>query len=147
MIKSISVAVLGSVLVLGACAETATQAPVADRSKPAPSANIAKNAEVAARGLFAGQSDVKTFGSVSLGKTGNGWVVILNEDFRYGGSEAPKVGLGNNGYKTELAGLSSFKGRQVYAIPASVNVDEVSEVWIWDAAGKKGTGLASLVKN
>lgn len=147
MIKFISTAMLGAALMLGACAETATQAPVVDRSKPAPSAKIAKNAEIAAKGLFAGQSDVKTFGSASLGKTGNGWFVILNDDFRYGGSEAPKVGLGNNGYKTELARLSSFKGRQVYAIPASVNIDEVSEIWIWDAAGKKGTGLASLVKN
>lgn len=146
MLKQTAIAV--SVLaILGACAEQQeAAAPAVDRSAPAPSANIAQNAAIATKGLFAGQNDHKTFGTASIGQTSYGMVVILGDDFRFDGSANPRVGLGNNGYASEVAALASYKGRQVYAIPASINLDDVNEVWIWDADAKKGLGVAKLIK-
>ncbi len=148
--KYAALAAVTSVSLLAACETLETaEAPATatiDRSAPAVSASIAKNAEISYKGLFGGKSDHKTFGTATIGKSGERWVVILGEDFRFDGAPDPHVALGKDGYNpdAELATLSSYKGRQVYALPADLDPAEFNEVWLWCNQFNVPLGVAQL---
>ncbi len=103
---------------------------------------------VAATGTFTGASDHITTGGVSIIKTaGGGAVVILDKDFSLDGAPDPRVGFGVDGKyvdASDLGVLTSKDGLQVYFVPASVNVDDFNEVYIWCRKFSVPLGVAAL---
>lgn len=143
MRTSVIAAAIG-LLALGACAQgptIATNAPV-----QAIAASEAANASVTAMGTFVGKSKHITTGHASIGRLGDQWVVILDDDFMFDGAPDPHVALGSDGYRKDasLALLSSNSGKQVYAIPASLDVANFNEVWIWCDKFAVPLGVAKL---
>ena len=103
---------------------------------------------VAATGTFTGASDHITTGGVSIIKTSNGGaVVILDSNFSLDGAPDPKVGFGVDGKfiaASDLGELTKKDGLQVYVVPASVNVDDFNEVYIWCEEFAVPLGVAAL---
>ena len=100
----------------------------------------------AGTGSFTGLSNHVTKGEVSVVKTDAGWEVHLKDSFWFDGAPDPHVALGNNGYdkNASLALLSSNNGKQVYAIPASMDVADFNEIWIWCNKFAVPLGVAKL---
>ncbi|MEL6998210.1 MAG: DM13 domain-containing protein [Pseudomonadota bacterium] len=130
-------------LLVSACAPAAQKAQT-----PAPSVTLAQAADAAvtARGTFVGKSKHVTTGHAAIGRVGTQWVVILEDDFTFDGAPDPHVALGNNGYNKDarLALLSSNSGKQVYAIPAGLDVAQFNEIWIWCKKFSVPLGVATL---
>ncbi len=99
-------------------------------------------------GTFTGASDHITTGGVTIVKTaGGGAVVILDENFSLDGAPDPRVGFGTNGVyadASDLGELTQKEGLQVYIVPASVNVDDFNEVYIWCRQFAVPLGVAAL---
>ena len=103
---------------------------------------------VEAMGTFEGASNHITTGGVSIIKTaGGGAVVILDADFSLDGAPDPHVGFGTDGTYAEASDigmLSSNSGLQVFVVPASVNVDDFNEVYIWCSDVGVPLGVAAI---
>lgn len=129
-----------SVIVLGACA--------ADAPKTASPASAAASVEKlrTASGTFVGKSNHVTTGGASIARADGKWVVVLEDDFFFDGAPDPHVALGSNGYRKDasLALLESNNGQQVYEIPASLDVADFNEIWIWCDQFAVPLGVASL---
>ncbi len=96
--------------------------------------SVASADEDLASGTFKGASGYSTSGSVTVVKTSDGIQVVLGEDFKFSGAPDARVGFGKNGKydsKSHLELLRSNKGRQVYAVPASLDIDGYNEIYIW----------------
>ncbi len=67
---------------------------------------------VLASGTFHGQSGHAASGGVSVVKTANGTLVVLEPDFEFDGAPDPKLGFGKNGYvkSTQFSALKSNSG-------------------------------------
>lgn len=104
--------------------------------------------ETIATGTFTGANDHITTGGVSVVKTANGGaVVILDTDFSLDGAPAPSVGFGKDGEYVAVSDLGTLEentGLQVFVVPASVNVDDFNEVYIWCDDFTVSLGVASL---
>ncbi|RED53474.1 DM13 domain-containing protein [Aestuariispira insulae] len=89
--------------------------------------------EILGQGQFSGKSSHETRGGVTLEKGANGFSVILQDDFFHDGAPDPKVVIGrtDNGERVQLSHLKANSGRQVYPIPADLDVSAYDEVWIW----------------
>lgn len=141
MFKSAFAAMAVVALTLGACA-----GPTAKTSASAPAAASAEGARITAAGGFEGRSKHITTGAGSIARLNGQWVVILGKDFSFDGAPDPKVALGANGYRKDatLAKLASNTGQQVYAIPASLDVADFNEIWIWCNKFTVPLGVAKL---
>ena len=99
-------------------------------------------------GSFTGASDHITTGGVKIIKTADGGaVVILDSDFSLDGAPDPRVAFGTDGKYVEasnLGVLQNLKGLQIYRVPATVNVDDFNEVYIWCSKFCVPLGVASL---
>jgi len=99
-------------------------------------------------GSFTGASDHITTGGVKVIKTADGGaVVILDSDFSLDGAPDPRVAFGSDGKYAEpsnLGVLQNLKGLQIYRVPATVNVDDYNEVYIWCSKFGVSLGVASL---
>lgn len=104
--------------------------------------------KIAAKGSFKGASDHITTGGVSIVKTANGGaVVILDSNFSLDGAPDPRVGFGKDGKfvdASDLGALTQKEGLQAYIVPASVNVDDFNEVYIWCKKFAVPLGVASI---
>ena len=99
-------------------------------------------------GTFTGASDHITTGGVSVIKTADGGaVVVLDRDFSLDGAPDPRVGFGKDGTyvdASDLGELTKKDGLQAYIVPASVNVDDFNEVYIWCREFSVPLGVAGL---
>ena len=103
--------------------------------------------EAVAKGQFVGKSDHITTGEVTIKKVANGYLVKLGKDFSLDGAPAPRVGFGKDGKydtKSQLGELVSNTGKQVYLIPADVNVSDYNEIYIWCEKFSVPLGVAAL---
>jgi hypothetical protein len=111
---------------------------------------IASADQLAASGAFSGTNDHITTGDVSIVRTADGGaVVILDSNFSLDGAPDPSVGFGNDGEyiaATDLGDLTQHNGLQVFIVPASVNVDDFNEVYIWCDKFSVSLGVAPLNK-
>jgi len=76
-----------------------------------------------------------------------GAVVILDSNFSLDGAPDPRVGFGKDGKfvdASDLGALTQKEGLQVYIVPASVNVDDFNEVYIWCKKFAVPLGVASI---
>ena len=109
---------------------------------------LASAEQAAATGSFTGANDHITTGDVSIIKTaGGGAVVILDTNFSLDGAPEPSVGFGKDGEyvkASDLGELGELNGLQVFVVPASVNVDDFNEVYIWCDQFDVSLGVASL---
>lgn len=100
------------------------------------------------QGSFTGASDHITTGGVKIVKTADGGaIVILDSDFSLDGAPDPRVGFGKDGVyaeATDLGALQNLTGVQVFVVPASVNVDDFNEVYIWCKKFAVPLGVAGL---
>lgn len=110
----------------------------------------ASAADTALTGTFTGDNDHITTGGVSVVKTANGGaVVILDTNFSLDGAPDPKVGFGKDGEyveATDLGELTQNTGLQVFVVPASVNVDDFNEIYIWCEQFSVSLGKADLAE-
>ena len=83
---------------------------------------------------------------MSVRKTSSGTVVVLAPDFSFDGAPDPKLGFGKNGYdaSTQFSALRSNSGEQSYEIPASVDPEDYTEVWVWCEQYAVPLGVATL---
>ena len=104
--------------------------------------------EINAKGIFTGASDHITTGGIQIVRTADGGaVVILDSDFSLDGAPDPRVGFGKDGKyadASDLGELQNLNGLQIYIVPASVNVDDFNEVYIWCRKFGVPLGVASL---
>ncbi len=107
----------------------------------------ASKSEVIANGTFKGASDHVTTGGVSVLKTSSGYVVVLENDFSLDNAPAPTLGFGKAGKfdkKTDWVKLSSKKGLQIYALPASIDPTKYDEFYVWCREFSVPLGIAKL---
>ena len=99
-------------------------------------------------GTFTGASDHITTGGIQIIKTADGGaVVILDSNFSLDGGPDPRVGFGKDGKyveATDLGALQNLTGVQVFVVPATVNVDDFNEVYIWCKKFAVPLGVAAL---
>jgi hypothetical protein len=86
-------------------------------------------------GSFVGASDHITTGGVTVTKNYDGTAtVVLDANFSLDGAPDPRVGFGKDGEfvaLSDLGALQNLTGAQTYIVPASINVDDFNEVYIW----------------
>ena len=108
----------------------------------------ANTAQADGSGFFTGASGHVTKGGVSVVKNADGTATVtLASDFFLDGAPDPYVGFGSNGsYKkgTEVALLRSNTGKQTFVVPASIDVSNFNEVYIWCKKFSVPLGVASL---
>jgi hypothetical protein len=111
---------------------------------------FASAGQTAATGAFTGANNHITTGDVSIVRTADGGaVVILNSNFNLDGAPQPNVGFGKDGEyvsATDLGDLSHNTGLQVFIVPASINIDDFNEIYIWCAEFDVSLGVAPLNK-
>lgn len=98
-------------------------------------------------GEFSGLSKHKTSGTVTVSKTDEGYVITLEDNFKFDGAPDPKVALGKDGKfdpSTLIRLLDSNSGKQSYIVPASIDVSLFNEVYIWCEKYSVGLGVAPL---
>ncbi|MGB7242746.1 MAG: DM13 domain-containing protein [Sulfitobacter sp.] len=99
-------------------------------------------------GQFTGASNHITTGSVTVVKNADGTATVtLSADFSLDGAPDPRVGFGKDGAyvnATDLGELKMLNGAQTYTVPASVNVDDFNELYIWCLKFSVPLGVASL---
>ncbi|MEP0960919.1 MAG: DM13 domain-containing protein [Roseobacter sp.] len=74
-------------------------------------------------------------------------VVILGDNFSLDGAPEPSVGFGKDGEyvkATDLGDLGELNGLQAFVVPASVNVVDYNEIYIWCDKFNVSLGVASL---
>ena len=84
-------------------------------------------------GVLQGAGGHKASGHVELAKDGAITKVVFKDDFSLQDAPAPRLAWGKNGYKrgTIFATLTQFKGTQDYVVPASIDLTQYNEFWIW----------------
>lgn len=97
-------------------------------------------------GTFEGRSNHMTGGTASIVQEAGTYYVVLGADFSLDNGPDPRVALGNDGYDatTQLGELISLNGEQRYEIPASIDVSNYDEVWIWCEVASVPLGVAEL---
>lgn len=99
-------------------------------------------------GTFTGASDHITTGGVTIVKNADGTATVtLDENFSLDGAPDPRVAFGKDGsYASEgdLGVLKNLNGKQVYTVPASINVDDYNEIYIWCLKFSVPLGVAEL---
>jgi hypothetical protein len=97
---------------------------------------------------FTGASDHITTGGVTVVKNADGTATVtLHDDFSLDGAPDPRVSFGKDGAyapEADLGALEHLTGKQVYTVPASVNVDDYNEIYIWCLQFSVPLGVAKL---
>jgi hypothetical protein len=100
------------------------------------------------QGTFVGASDHITTGGVTVTKNADGTATVtLADDFSLDGAPDPRVGFGKDGSYvdgSDIGLLKSLKGGQSFVVPASVNVDDFNEIYIWCLKFAVPLGVAQL---
>lgn len=98
-------------------------------------------------GTFEGRSNHVTSGGVSVYEKDGRVFLELGENFSLDGGPDPRVAFGNNGKvdkATYLGALLSLNGKQVYALPPSVENRNYSEVYIFCEVADVPLGVAEI---
>ncbi len=97
-------------------------------------------------GTFIGASGHKAGGSVEIIKDGDVVRIVLKKDFTPQNAPTPRLAWGNDSYKrgTVFGKLDRFKGMQEYLVPASTDLAQFNEFWIWCEKYDVGLAVAKL---
>lgn len=94
-------------------------------------------------GTFKGENGHVTTGGVTV-KNGQ---IVLEKDFSLDGAPDPRVGLGKGGRfaeGTDFVPLGAKTGKQTYAVPAGIDVNDYDTVFIWCRQFSVSLGQASV---
>lgn len=99
-----------------------------------------------ARGTFVGLGDHATSGHASVFRANGKWYISLADDFSFDGAPDPKVAFGSNGFRQEaiLTRLTANTGASVYEVPATLDVGDYNEIWLWCEQFGVPLGVARL---
>ena len=141
-------ALAAALLALSACASTEMKAPVS-QSATSPQATTVAHAiqgRETARGSFVGASDHATTGHASVFRSNGKWYISLANDFTFDGAPDPKIAFGSNGFRQDaiLAPLQANAGASVYEVPATLDVGDYNEIWLWCEKFSVPLGIAKL---
>lgn len=103
--------------------------------------------DVSASGTFTGASNHVTTGLIEIIETGNGYEIVLGEDFSLDGAPDPKLGFGTDGQyddSTTFAVLENLTGKQTYTLPAAIDPNAHNEFYIWCEKFSVPLGVAKL---
>lgn len=102
--------------------------------------------QIIASGVFEGRSGHVTSGTVTVKQTSTGAIVVLESDFSFDGAPDPKLGFGNNGYdsSTTFSALRSNTGTQTYELPATTDLSDYNEIYVWCEQYDVPLGVAPL---
>ncbi|MGC1497318.1 MAG: DM13 domain-containing protein [Sulfitobacter sp.] len=99
-------------------------------------------------GTFVGASDHITTGGVSVTKNDDGTsTVTFDANFSLDGAPDPRVGFGKDGKFVSISDLGALKnlnGAQSYVVPASLDIDDYNELYIWCLKFAVPLGVAQL---
>ena len=99
-------------------------------------------------GTFTGASEHITTGDVSIVTMPSGQkIVIFDANFSLDGAPDPRVGFGKDGVysdASDLGPLTQKEGLQIYIVPASVNIDDFNELYVWCKKFAVPLGVAAL---
>lgn len=134
--------------IAGACALSACgDGTEADESAASETVVEEVEGEIVASGSFSGLSDHVTSGRVTVRQTGDGYVVVLEEDFSLDGAPDPTLGFGDGEQfltDTQFSDLRSNTGRQVYELPAELDPTQYAEIYVWCEQFSVPLGVAAL---
>ena len=85
------------------------------------------------RGTFSGAQGHDAAGTVEILREDGRTTIRFGSDFFLDGAPDPKIGFGRNRFVdgTIISELKTLKGRQDYVVPASIDVSEFNEIWLW----------------
>jgi hypothetical protein len=99
-------------------------------------------------GTFTGASDHITTGNVTIVKNDDGTATVtFDSAFSLDGAPDPRVGFGKDGEYvnlSDLGALQNLNGEQSYIVPASLNIDDFNELYIWCLKFGVPLGVAQL---
>ncbi len=105
-------------------------------------------ADMSLTGSFTGMNKHTTTGQATVVKSGDGWKVVLGDDFSLDGAPDPKVALGNDGVYDPATlhsdNLTSNTGAQEFMLPAGIDGSKYNEVYIWCEKFSVGLGVAKI---
>ncbi|MEO1282554.1 MAG: DM13 domain-containing protein [Pseudomonadota bacterium] len=144
MIKSMSIATLLTML-MAACIAAVT---------PLRAENTAANADqgkatVVYTAEFTGAGGHVTSGNVIISTKNGKTTVTLDKSFSLDGAPDPKLAFGKDGYvkETIFSKLGKLKGAQTYDVPATLDVADYNELWLWCEKFNVPLGVAKLTKS
>ena len=105
--------------------------------------------QIISSGKFEGRSNHITTGGITILKTDDETLVLLESSFSFDGAPDPKLGFGNDGNydpASKFSALRKDKGAQVYTLPNSINPGKYNEIWVWCEKFNVPLGVAPLKK-
>ena len=102
---------------------------------------------VLATGQFSGRSGHKVSGTLEIVKTSNGYQLRLGDSFKIDGAPGPYLGFGQSGKyasETEFSKLLKKRGKQIYKIPAKIDISKFDTFFIWCKPYKVPLAVAKL---
>lgn len=83
---------------------------------------------------FVGENGHTVSGQVEIIQKGEISYLVLGEDFSFDGAPDPRLGFSNGDEfvaSSLFSGLNMDSGKQIYRLPATLDVSEYDEVTIW----------------
>lgn len=103
--------------------------------------------DAVATGSFRDVPDHPASGGVEIVRDGEGFAVVMGEDFQMDDAPDPFVGFGSTeAYEagTAFAAIESPTGAQTYAVPEGVDPTGYEAVWLWCEEFSVPLGVATL---
>ncbi|PZD72686.1 hypothetical protein C1752_03522 [Acaryochloris thomasi RCC1774] len=97
-------------------------------------ADVLEGASLIQSSSFTGENDHTVSGKVEIVKQGDIYYLILGEDFSFDGAPDPRLGFSNNdsfASASTFSGLNLDSGKQIYRLPATLDVGNYDELTIW----------------
>lgn len=97
-------------------------------------ADVLEEATVVESATFTGESDHAVSGKVEIVKKGKVYYLVLGEDFSFDGAPDPRLGFSSQDSFVEtstFSGLNLDSGKQIYRLPATLDISNFDEVTIW----------------
>ncbi len=110
-------------------------------------ATTAAQAGAGKTGTFTGENRHTVSGGVSIIPHNGGFAVRLESDFYLDGAPDPKVGFGKGGRyvdDTLIGLLKANTGKQIFPIPASMDISGFDTIFIWCEKFSVSLGKAAL---
>ncbi len=148
---ALALTVTASIMAFSACRTLPKDTVLTSPSAPASPVEVAEVASdspaaILAEGAFEGRNDHIVTGKVSILESNGKYTIQLADDFSLDNAPDPKVGLGKDGYDaaTQAGNLIALTGASSYEVPASINVQDYNEVYIWCEKFDVPLGIAAL---
>lgn len=97
-------------------------------------ADVLEGATVVESATFTEESDHAVSGKVEIVKKGKVYYLVLGEDFSFDGAPDPRLGFSSQDSFVEtstFSGLNLDSGKQIYRLPATLDISNFDEVTIW----------------